>query len=379
MRRNGFPVFCFFFLAICCLNSVQGQEQPFTIPSVRFSALGGNHAAVGDSFHAIFTNPASFVDIKGQFSAAELSFTTYGPVYELVDFIVSSSGSLDSLDFTGILGGKKKLSTGFDLAGPLSLGWVGKGLGLGLFSRVKADVVAGFTEVKPGFSGELILTGGYSFRIINRNSNYLDAGFLGKGFFRGMLNITTTILDIPSLIDDPLNRPFETYLGMGLDLGLKYSYGNVFSLAAVCFDVYSPVLVTPYNSVSDLIGFASPMDSSYSRVNRRLDFGIKFRLTNTVIDRYFTNLTFMADYHDLLDLFSDLPRNPLLNVGAGVEVKVLSALSFRFGMADALPAFGIGLNLSFLTFDFAIFGKELGNEPGLKSTYGLGVGILFRY
>ncbi|MCL2479945.1 MAG: hypothetical protein FWF22_10605, partial [Treponema sp.] len=89
--------------------------------------------------------------------------------------------------------------------------------------------------------------------------------------------------------------------------------------------------------------------------------------------------TVMADYHDLLDLFSVIPRNPILNAGIGIEATVLNKLSFRFGMTDALPSFGIGLELGFMTLDMAIFGRELGIDPGQNSTYGLGLGLLFRY
>jgi len=381
MRRNS-PVFylSLFFLIFNCGFFVNGQTRtidPFTIPSVRFSALGGNHVSMGDTFHSIFTNPASFVDIKGQFSAAELSVTTYGPVFELVDVMITNTGSFEDLDLSAILG-NGRFNAGFDIAGPLSLGWVGKGLGLGVFSRIKTDAAVSGIKLRPGISGELLLTGGYSFRLINKNSHFLDGGFLGKSFFRGMLNMATPIFEVPSLIDDPLGKPLDTFLGIGLDLGLRYTFRDVISFSVVCFDVFSPVLVTPYDSISDFTNQAS-QDSVYTNVTRRLDFGFRYRISNTVIDRNFTRFTIMADYHNILDLFSLIPRNPVLNIGIGVEMTVLNGLSFRFGMTDALPAFGIGLNLNFLTLDLAIFGKELGSDPGRNPTYGLGLGILFRY
>ncbi|MCL2833259.1 MAG: hypothetical protein FWD78_08825 [Treponema sp.] len=388
MRRNVNRILFFlvFFNSIFLVHGQAKTIEPFIIPSVRFSALGGNHAAVGDSFYSIFTNPASFVDISGQFSAAELSVTTYGPVFELADLFLSNTGSASSMDFTPILG-TGKFSAGFDIAGPLSLGWVGKGLGLGIFSRFKTDAPVSGINLRPAVSGDLLLTAGYSFRIINKNSHLLDGGFLGKGFFRGQINLVTPMWEVPAIIDDPFSydpfsKPFVTYLGLGLDLGLRYTWANTFAFSVVCFDVYSPVLVTPYNSIFDFGNHASPSaDVSYTSVRRRLDAGLKYCISNTFIDRYFTSLTVMADYHDLLDLLNYVPRNPILNAGIGVEMTVLNALSFRFGLADALPAFGVGLNLSFMTLDLSIFGKELGlvPEPGKNSTYCLGVGLLFRY
>jgi hypothetical protein len=90
-------------------------------------------------------------------------------------------------------------------------------------------------------------------------------------------------------------------------------------------------------------------------------------------------MTVMADYRDILDFTSLISRNPILNIGAGLELTVLNVLSFRVGITDALPSFGLGLDLTFMTLDFAIRGKELGLDPGIQPVYGLDLGLLFRY
>ena len=74
-----------------------------------------------------------------------------------------------------------------------------------------------------------------------------------------------------------------------------------------------------------------------------------------------------------------IPRHPLLNIGLGVEVTVLNALTLRAGIADALPALGFGLDLSFMTLDFAVYGRELGLDPGMQPVYAMSLGLLFRY
>ena len=384
MRRNLQLVLKISFIVLFLFSGLLIHSQtktvidPFTIPSARFSALGGNHAAMGDTFHAIFTNPASFVDIKGEFSAAEISISTYGPIFELTDVLISNLHSSGDLD----LSGGKFSSTGFDMAGPISLGWVGKGLGLGLFNRLKIDAEINSTNIMPGISGEILLVAGYSFRVINHKSHWLDLGFLGKGFFRGVVGFNTYMLNISDLLEDPLEHPFSTYLGMGIDLGIRYTFRENLAFSVVCFDVFSPVLETPYKTIQDFTDFSGKsLDSSYASVKRRLDFGIKWTIRNRFLNRNITRLTLMADYHDLLDLFTNklIPRNPVLNAGIGLEMLVLDALSFRFGITDALPSFGIGLSLKFMTLDFAIFGRELGKDPGKYPTYGLALGILFRY
>jgi hypothetical protein len=286
---------------------------------------------------------------------------------------------MGNLDISGIIG-PTGFAAGFDIGGPLSLGWVGRGLGLGLFNRIKTTAAVRGFNIRPLVTGEFLLVGGYSFRVVDKNSHWLDTGFLGKGFFRGLLNLEAPIFDASAVLEKPLDQPFKTNLGMGLDLGLRYTYRGNFSAAIVCYDVYSPVLITPYDSVSSFGDKSGSSGSaSYATVDRRLDLGVKYRIRSVFIDRYISALTLMADYRDLLDFFSLIPRNPILNVGLGVEITVLHALSFRFGVTDALPAFGLGLDLSFMILDFAIRGKELGIDPGLQPTYALDLGLLFRY
>jgi hypothetical protein len=363
---------CFCFPVFGQLNSI----DPFVIPSARFAGLGGNHVAIGDSFHALFTNPAAFVGIKEQFSVAELTISTYGQVFEIIDHARSTSG-----DLTGVISNSGPDPVlGFDIAGPISLGWVGNGFGVGIFNRLKTDAVISDTSINPDLAGEIIAVGGYSFRIINKNGHFLDAGFLLKGFFRGVSKLDAPIDNAMSLLDDPLGKPFYTHIGLGLDLGLRYSLREDFVLSLVCFDVYTPVFVTKYLSLTDFSNLldSSPTHTSYGTVKQRLDLGAKYTINSSFLHRYISDLTIMADYRDILDLFSQT-RSPLLNIGIGIELKMFNVLSFRFGLSDMLPAFGIGLDLSFMTVDIAISGRELGLDPGKNSTYCLTFGFLFRY
>ena len=381
---SRFPVFflCFIIFSLFPIFSVRGESKtvdPFVMPSARFGALGGNHVAMSDDFYSLFLNPAAFVDVKEEFSIAEITLSTYGPVLEIIDLFRENSGSADDLDISGLIG-PGGFAAGFDMGGPLSLGWVGRSLGLGIFNRTRTAAAVSGTKLRPIVTEEFLFVGGYSFRIINRDDHLVDAGFLGKGFFRGVMNLEAEIFDAGSILDDPLGRPFGTQLGLGLDLGVRYIFRENLTAAMVCYDTYSPVLVSVYKSISDFGDRSDPStDSSYATVKRRLDMGIKYRIRSGFIDRYFTQLTVMADYRDFLDLFSLIPRNPILNIGLGAELRLLNALSFRIGIADALPAIGFGLDLSFMKMDFAIHGKELGLDPGIQPVYAMGIGFLFRY
>ncbi|GHV94774.1 hypothetical protein AGMMS50293_10940 [Spirochaetia bacterium] len=348
------------------------------MPSARSSALGGNHVALADDFYSLFTNPAAFVGVKEEFSAAELTLNTYGPLFEIMDMILSNPSSLEDLDLSGIID-KRGFAAGMDLGGPLSLGWVGRSLGLGIFNRIKADATVSGFKLKPMVSGEVLLVGGYSYRILNKERHVLDAGFLGKGFYRMGLNLESSIFNAGEIFDDVGKTPLTTVLGLGFDLGVKYTFAENLSAALVCFDAYSPAVVSTFHSLDDFNDKEKPDESHYATVKPRLALGLKYRIRSTWLDKYISNFTVLADYQDFFDLASLIPRNPILNVGLGAELVVLEKLSLRFGINDALPALGFGLDLSFMQLDCAIYGRELGLDPGFQSTYAIDIGLLFRY
>jgi hypothetical protein len=91
------------------------------------------------------------------------------------------------------------------------------------------------------------------------------------------------------------------------------------------------------------------------------------------------SLVFALDYRDILDLTSLVPRNPILNVGLGVEARVLEIVTLRAGINDALPSAGIGLHLGVCTINLVAYGAELGLDPGDRPYYNLLVDFDFKY
>jgi hypothetical protein len=354
--------------------------DPFIMPSTRLNALGGTHAALTDDFTSLFTNPAGFAGVKEELSAAELTVSVYGPVFDIADTMIEYLGSSGTLDISGIVG-PGGFASGLDIGGPLSFGWVGRGLGFGFFNRSVADAGVTGTNIQTTAEEELLITGGYAFRIAQRGGHIVDAGFLGKGFIRGSLVLDASIFTVTDLFEDPLGgQPFTSAAGVGVDLGVRYESAKTFAAALLFRDAYSPALVSTYASALDFFSGAEAIGSgSYATVEPGLSVGLAYYPRFAVLERYFSRTTMLLDYRDILDLFALIPRNPILNIGLGMEVVVLDALSLRAGIADALPSLGFGIDFTFMQLDFAMRGIELGLEPGMRSTYALDLGLLFRY
>ncbi|MDR2073557.1 MAG: hypothetical protein LBP60_09020 [Spirochaetaceae bacterium] len=361
-------VFSFFALVSAGAESI----KPFVMPSARAAGFGGIHAALGDDFSSLFSNPAAFVGIERQFSAAEISVGIYGPVLEMLDRVVVHKGSADISSLVH----SQDFGAGFDLGGPLALGLVDRGFGFGIFNRTTADASVRGLWIYPFLSEEIFMAGGFSFRILEREDHLLDLGFLGKAFYRGILGLSGSISDISEITKQASSSPYSSQFGIGLDLGIRYTFANCLTLALAGSDVYSPALVTRYAEIADR---GSGGTQVYGTVTPRLALGVLYRIRNDFLDRYISGAMVMLDYRDFIDLFSTDPRNPVLNVSLGMEISVMEILRIRVGVADALPSFGFGLDMHVLTLDVAVRGRELGDNPGDNRVLALDLGILFRY
>ncbi len=361
------------------LFAVDYYETPMEPINPRFSAMGGSHAAVYDGFSALFQNPAGYLLSEEEISFAQITIGLKGPVFTIADTITQGA---ELADISELMYG---LYTGIDMAGPLSFGYVGKGLGLGLFSSTSTEIKSNNPlTAKENIMQDILLTGGYSFSLIGGddsvNPHRLDGGVLLKGGYRGRIQggVSAVELQNPSL-DLVLGRPFYFTSMIGIDLGLLYVYEKRWYAGLTAKDAFTPTLRSEYTDVDAFFAGDPALGDEYGLVPFSLNLGGMYRFDLRDRNIFISEAKLMLDYSDILDfwLYPELATNPILHVGIGTEVTMLNILDLRIGFAQGLPTAGLGLDLHVFTLNAAMFGTERSTEPGLSPVYNLQIGFEF--
>lgn len=359
--------------------------SPVFPPSPRMAALGGPHAASAQGVDAIFENPAGFAVDGRIINVSSIVPQVTGPVFDIANLLMGG-GDLTT-GIPSILDPAGRLYVQLDLAGPVSFSYVGSGLGFGLYNRTIATINAtSLLHSRLTLQEDLLLAGGYAHRFILAGTQIVDVGIMPKGFMRSLVSVDGTVEDLLALVDvvsDPgilmSDYDFTVVSGIGFDVGARWSPNSSFALGLVVRDAYSPAIISAYPSMNAFLDGSSSPDREYKRIPADLSVGVAYNAPFAAFRRLGIDLSVYLDYRDILNLLAALPRNPILNVGLGTELILLDILSFRAGINDALLAAGFGLDLSFFTLSLAMYGRELGLEPGKRPAYNVVVAIDFRY
>jgi len=380
-----------------CLFLVAGAlhaqtDYDLLLPSARTSALGGRHVALAGGFSTLFSNPAALIDEEPRFSYSELTLGASGPIFSLAGIVMQSLGGSDVatlLATPAVQDLLQSIYARFSLAGPVSFGYVGSGMGFGLFNdtqMVVESVGSAGLEIRVG--ERFLLRGGYGMAVPLPPAwnSRLAVGLGVKGFVRGDAVIGTSLLALPSLVEsigpDLLTAaPFELVSAIGIDAGLRYVWRETLSAGVTVDNVYSPHGAIAYPSLSGFLdGSGEPGAPRYGTYPQQVNVGLGYTPSLGAAERFVQDVTVLLDYADALDFWID-PSNAenwVLKLGLGVEATFLQVLSVRGGFSDGLFAAGLGVDLTFMQLNAAMFGTELSSEPGLRPVYNLVVGLEFR-
>lgn len=329
----------------------------FQVPfSAREAALGGNHAAQADDVSTLISNAAGFRSAGPELSIGTVSVSSYA---------------------------KSSSNATWDLFGPLSIAYVGNGLGFGLFTDSNVNLVA--SSFYPTVVTEnLVAISGYAFRIPVPDAwqSTLDVGFSVPLFLAARSLNTGDIYALLSSSVSPtqffFDQGFILATGIGAEMGILYNWNNTFSVGIAGRDL----AITSQKTYSTLLAFeqgAAPVQTATVPIPMDISVGIRWNLPLKISTTYIDGLTILADYNDIFDfiVYPAGATNPLLHFGFGIEFTLLNAVKLRAGFYQLLPCGGLSLDLSFFTLDFAVFGRELSTQPWTTPVYGYMASIRF--
>lgn len=339
----------------------------------------------------MFSNPAGLIDVEPQFSFSELTFRFTGPVFSLSSVIIQGVGG----DFAALLASPSVQSllssiyANLSLAGPLYFGYAGAGMGFAVLND--SEVLfrnVGATGIEARLSERFLLSAGYGLGIPLPEAwrSSLSLGFGLKGFVRGDVVVSTSLLGLPTLVEsislDLLTgSPFELITGIGIDAGVSYWWRDTLGVALTADNLYTPTAVLSYDTLGGFLDSSiDPGEPTYSSMAQDITVGLAYTPHLGTFERYVQNLSLMLDYRDIFDFWIDPANaeNIILKFGLGVEATLLQVLSIRAGFSEGLFAAGLGIDMSFVELSAAMYGTELSIEPGLRPVYNLIFGLEFR-
>ena len=377
-------------IGLAYVLSAQSADD-FLITDSRSAALGGRHRALADDFQTLFANPAGLLDVEPQFSYSQLGVRATGPVFSIASLVLESLGGADIatlLAKPSVQQLLRSINAQFSLTGPVSFGYAGAGMGFGVFNDtqlVLQSTGASGLEIRVG--ERFLLRGGYAIGIPLPAAwdSRLAAGIGLKGHVRGDSVVSASLLTLPSVIGSfgpslLADSPFELVSGIGIDAGLRYVWRDTFAAALTVDNLYAPNVVLTYPTTS---GFLDSTGSSsapaYATAPQEISVGVAYTPSIGRVGRYVQDLTVLFDYADIFDFWIDPAdaENIVLKMGLGVEASFLEVLSVRAGIGHGLLAAGVGIDLTHVTLNAAMFGTELSSEPGLRPAYNLTLGLEF--
>ena len=241
--------------------------------------------------------------------------------------------------------------------------------------------VPAITKAKLLTGEELLFVGGYGLVLYEKGPHTVSGGLELKGFFQSFVSEDNTAISVLTTFTDfnVDSIPAVLSTGFGIDVGAIYRYDRTLSASLYCKDLYTPVFSTEYANYGDFLDGNPDSDTDYERITPNLTLGAAYEIPLpagwTTISRW----SLMFDWRDTLSIFRPVHRNTFLNFAIGSEVKLLDVVYLRAGIRDAYLSAGLGLDLSAFHIDFAMYGTELGLEPGDRALLNIALSVAYQY
>ncbi|WP_304225176.1 hypothetical protein [Gracilinema caldarium] len=401
IKASFFAALFFFAGSLGFLSAEDILMAPFAPRSATILAQGGSFTAVARGYEALFTNPAAFACSRGSLTLM-INPWVYGNPRDLLisagaleppaDYTGPTTTFDDTTGLTDYLAYASK--GGFGGGSSFGIGWVGRGLGLGIVSST--DLFAAGSPfpggVKGYFQSDFALVGGLGFTLIDSKLMRLTVGADLRPTIRFYSPLTAnTILDMiagsnSSGTDNPLNNSIM-YSGsaLAIDAGLQLAlFENLFFGLSVrdLFNTRYDMSQYPLGDwLDELQSSGIPSDgasvSDIYQVPMNISAGIGYHINMGALSWLF-DPTVHLELADPLGVIRD-NRSPWALLHMGMETKVLRFISLRAGLNQGYLTAGAGVKLLFIDLNVAAFTRELGKYAGDQASSGFALEAALRF
>lgn len=349
----------------------------------RTMAMGGAFVAMSDGYQSFYGNPAAFAQKEKELTLFSVTPWMYvRPTTDNIDMVTELTTAMSSGgNETEMIGPFNDLivDNGFGLGGSAGLGWIGRGLGLGLIGSGEMYVggknllgaagtvdsqVAGIVGIGvPLRIGKLaILLGGDVRPYLRMNGTIVGSDLLG-------------IMSGGDLMVLPVNVGF----GLAVDLGARIDIGSLLSLGLAIRDISTKQTFAQSTIGEVLKSDGLPVGTQVEYpVYPNVTVGASFSPLPVSI-RPIMDLTLIAEIQDPVKVFQEKSSAwNLFHVGAEAEM-LGGLLALRAGLNKGWISLGAGLDLFVMEFNVAVFTEELGPRPGDRPRTGISAEMAIRF
>ncbi len=366
-------------LVFLVVTAVCAQTTAFTTYLPAESASnGGPYASKSSTIELLIQNPAMFAASQVLMQFADVSLLMNGAGLSLFSSFLT--GTLDfsnlGLLLSNLFDEQGRAFVLIDIAGPINFAYSGKGIGFGIYNQTAVNINVG-SVYYASFSAreDIFITGGVAYRGDIGSGWWYSGGLKVKGLLRTELYYEDSVLNFMTVLGTPdaFNTaiPFMLTTGIGFDAGIQVGLFDVLTFGINCDDAFSTLFTTEYSNLSGF--FQDPVTNkvvSYAMIPLPdLKASITAYPFLNFMEQHGLRWGLSVGYSNILDLFLPLSRNPILFLSGCTEFTILERLKISVGVHEALLSAGIMLDLDTLYVSTAVFGRELGIEPGERPVY----------
>ena len=380
----------------------------FAQEDVRSMGIGGYHVTDTGDIYTLLKNPASLAFADKHNLWLNFQIGANGPLEKyveigspMIDELLNSSNdqnqdeqndeSTDTAttkleqEIINIVKENNGLATGLNMVGPLNFGFSKNGFGFLFTEEIFVDAnipsISG-GSLNAGLDASLLL--GYGHKInLGKNHNLsigVSGGIISRAVNVGITGSITEIIDTANALSDNIeNLPVTSMLGYTVNAGIHYNFANFISVGATYNNILSTTktIDIPLNEEELQIDFSKGLKS---KLEPTLAVGVGIKIPTNFTLGIISSWTAYIDHENVLDLFAkdQLVKNPILGLNAGTEIVLLNFISLRAGINESYLSAGVGLRLWALNIDAAVYGSELGIEPGAKPNLNTAFSISFK-